>query len=184
MNLTQLPENLPVPVDDGATDHLETKQLPAILFSSTNDDVVNIRNLSGLLVIYVYPMTGQPDVPLPENWDEIPGARGCTPQSCSFRDHYSELQKYKASVYGLSTQSSEYQQEAKERLHLPFELLSDSSLALKEALNLPTFSVNDMELYKRVTLIARDGIIEKVFYPVFPPGNNAVEVIKWLETYG
>lgn len=182
MNLNQLPENLPVPIDDGATDHLESKRLPNISFSSTNDETVCIKDTLGIVVVYIYPMTGRPDTPLPEGWDEIPGARGCTPQSCSFRDHYSELHKFNAHLYGLNAQSSEYQREAKERLHLPFELLSDSNLEFKEALDLPTFKALDMELYKRITLIARDGIIEKVFYPVFPPSSNADEVIKWLES--
>lgn len=184
MNLTQLPENLPAPIDDDdAADHLELKHLPNISFPATNGKSVNVSNLSGLVVFYIYPMTGRPDTPLPDGWDEIPGARGCTPQSCSFRDHYSDLQKYNACVYGLSTQSSEYQREAKERLHLPFELLSDSSLELKEALNLPTFETAGMELYKRITLIVRDGIIDRVFYPVFPPSHNADEVLKWLQSH-
>jgi peroxiredoxin len=183
MNLTQLPEKLPGPFDDGAADHLESKQLPSFPFPATNGETINARNLSGLVVLYVYPMTGRPDTPLPDDWDEIPGARGCTPQSCSFRDHYSDLQNYNACVYGLSAQSSEYQREVKERLHLPFELLSDSSLELKDALNLPTFETAGMELYKRITLIARDGIIDKVFYPVFPPSSNADEVVKWMQLY-
>lgn len=177
MDLNQIPDNLPIPVDDGAADYLESKRLPNISLPSTNGETIDIRNLSGLVVFYIYPMTGRPDTTLPDNWDEIPGARGCTPQSCSFRDHYSELKKYNASVYGISTQSSEYQLEAKERLHLPFELLSDASLKLKGAINIPTFEAANMELYKRITLITRDGIIEKVFYPVFPPGNNADEVL-------
>ncbi len=183
MNLTQLPDSLPVPIDDGATDHLESKHIPELSFPATNSEMINVRNLSGLIVFYIYPMTGRPDTPLPDSWDEIPGARGCTPQSCSFRDHHLELQQYNTRVYGLSTQSSEYQREMKERLHLPFEILSDLRLELKESLNLPTFEVANMELYKRVTLIVRDGIICKVFYPVFPPSDNADEVLKWLQSY-
>jgi len=183
MNLTELPANLPVPIDDGAADHLETKELPAVSLLATNEKMMTIRDLSGLVVVYIYSMTGRPGTPLPDEWDSIPGARGCTPQSCSFRDHFSELQKLDARVYGVSAQSSEYQREAKERLHLPFELLSDSGLELKEALTLPTFKADGMELYKRITLIAIDGIIEKVFYPVFPPSSNAEDVIEWLTTH-
>ncbi len=183
MILDQLPENLPIPVDDGAANHLVSKRLPNTSFLATNGEMVNIQTLSGLVVLYVYPMTGRPDTPLPEGWDEIPGARGCTPQSCGFRDHYTELQKLNAQVFGLSTQQTEYQQEAKERLHLPFELLSDSDLNLRESLKLPSFEVAGMELYKRITLIIRDGAIAKVFYPVFPPSENAEEVIVWLQSH-
>lgn len=182
MDLNKLPENLPVPVDDGAADHLESKRLANISLPATNGETVDIQNISGLVVYYIYPMTGRPDTSLPDNWDDIPGARGCTPQSCSFRDHYADLVKYNARVFGISTQSSEYQLEAKERLHLPFELLSDAGLKLKETMNLPTFEVANMALYKRMTLISREGIIEKVYYPVFPPGNNADEVLSWLQS--
>lgn len=181
MNLTQLPENLPVPIDDGAADHLKSKPLPNILLPATNGNKVNISQIPGLLVLYVYPMTGRPDTPLPDNWDDIPGARGCTPQSCSFRDHYAELQNYQASVFGLSCQTSDYQHEAKMRLHLPFELLSDNLFELQQALHLPTFDTAGPKLYKRITLIAYDGIIEKVFYPVFPPSDNAQQVLVWLQ---
>jgi peroxiredoxin len=125
-------------------------------------------------------MTGRPGVPLPDGWDGIPGARGCTPQSCSFRDHYAELKALHTGVFGLSTQSSAYQREARDRLHLPFELLSDSGLQLKDALRLPTFTFAGIELFKRLTLVTRDGHIEKVFYPVFPPDQNANEVLTWL----
>ncbi len=183
MSLTQLPANLPTPIDDGAADHLESASLPDVSFSATNDETLSVRSLTGLVIIYVYPMTGRPDRALPENWDETPGARGCTPQSCSFRDHYTELQKYQTNVYGLSAQSTEYQREAKERLQLPFELLSDSNLTLKESLNLPTFEAAGMTLYKRITLIVRDGIIEKVFYPVFPPDRNVDDVLEWLQLH-
>jgi len=182
MGLNQLPDNLPIPVDDGAADHLEGAHLPNVSFSTTNEETVNIQTLPGLVVLYVYPMTGRPDTPLPDGWDEIPGARGCTPQSCSFRDHYSELQNLNAHVYGLSAQQIDYQLEAKERLHLPFELLSDAKFILKASLNLPTFEAAGLELYKRITLIVRDGIISKVFYPVFPPSENAEEVLSWLRS--
>ena len=128
-------------------------------------------------------MTGRPGVPLPDGWDAIPGARGCTPQSCSFRDHYLELNARGGDVFGLSTQDTEYQREVRDRLHLPFQLLSDSSLQLKSALHLPTFHVQGMELYKRLTLIIEAGKIEKVFYPVFPPDKNAEEVLAWLKQH-
>lgn len=131
-------------------------------------------------MIHVYSMTGRPGVPLPDTWDSIPGARGCTPQACSFRDHYAELQAFNTSVYGLSAQAVEYQQEARERLHLPYDLLSDSSLELKRSMSLPTFTSQGMELYKRLTIIGRNGRIEKVFYPVFPPDKNIDEVLAWL----
>lgn len=176
----QLPKDLPFPIDDGAAAHLVGLELPNVSLVSTNATNINIRELTGRWVIYVYPMTGRPGVPLPDGWDEIPGARGCTPQSCSFRDHYAELKFLHTGVFGLSAQRSEYQREARDRLHLPFELLSDSGLQLKDALRLPTFTVAGMELYKRLTLITRDGHIEKVFYPVFPPDQNANEVLTWL----
>lgn len=130
--------------------------------------------------MYCYPRTGRPDRDLPLGWNEIPGARGCTPQSCAFRDHYQELQALGAGVFGLSTQNTEYQQEAVERLHLPFGLLTDLELDFTRALRLPTFEIDSMTLIKRLTLIIFDGRIEKVFYPVFPPEQNAEEVIDWL----
>lgn len=133
-------------------------------------------------MIYVYPMTGRPGIPLPEGWDAIPGARGCTPQSCGFRDHHAELAALGVGIYGLSAQSGTEQREAKERLHLPFELLSDPGLKLKSDLRLPTFRTAGMELYKRLTLVVRDNIVEHVFYPVFPPDRNADEVLAWLHS--
>ena len=179
-DFSQLPKDLPFPIDDGAAAHLVGLELPNVSLVSTNATNINIRELTGRWVIYVYPMTGLPGVPLPDGWDGIPGARGCTPQSCSFRDHYTELWALHTGVFGLSAQSSEYQREARDRLHLPFELLSDSGLQLKDALRLPTFTVAGMELYKRLTLVTRDWHIEKVFYPVFPPDKNADEVLTWL----
>ncbi len=179
-HFTQLPEGLPVPVDDGAAAHLEGLRLPDVALSSTEGRAVNLAGLEGRWVIYVYPMTGRPGVALPESWDSIPGARGCTPQSCAFRDHYAELKSLGAGVFGLSTQTTPYQREARDRLHLPFELLSDSGLELKSLLRFPTFMVDGMELYRRLTLVAEDGRIEKVFYPVFPPDRNADDVIAWI----
>lgn len=180
VNLTKLPKDLPVPVDDGAASHLEGLLLPDLVLQSTDGSSVNFTDLSGRWVIYVYPMTGRPNVPLPDGWDGIPGARGCTPQSCSFRDHYAELKALNTGVIGLSTQTTEYQREVRDRLHLPFQLLSDSTLRLRNTMQLPTFTVAGMELYKRLTLIAHEGRIEKIFYPVFPPDQNADEVLIWL----
>jgi peroxiredoxin len=179
-NLYDLPEGIPAPTDDGAADHLHGMRLPSVPLTSTSGDTVDLSSLSGVTVVYGYPMTGRPDTELPRGWDEIPGARGCTPQSCSFRDHYSELRDLGARVFGLSTQSAGYQQEAVGRLQLPFELLSDERLAFAAALGLPTFEVDGTTLLKRLTLIIEDGRIEKVFYPVFPPGKNAEEVLAWL----
>ena len=171
--LTTLPDDLPVPVDDGACVYLPGSNLPAIDLLSTNDASVNLATIKGWLVIYCYPMTGQPDKPLPAGWDEIAGARGCTPQSCAFRDHYQTLLQLKAQVFGLSAQSTSYQQEAVNRLHLPYALLSDAQYMFTDALKLPTFDVNGMRLLKRVTLVAYDGVIQHCFYPVFPPDKNA-----------
>lgn len=180
MDFSDLPEGLPRPIDDGAAAHLQGMRLPQLSLAATDGDSVAMAQLYGWVVIYVYPMTGRPDTPLPDGWDSIPGARGCTPQSCGFRDHYAELQSHSASVYGLSAQSTSYQQEAKTRLQLPFQLLSDTGLELKQRLELPTFRVASMELYKRITLISHDSEIRKVFYPVFPPDINAHQVLGWL----
>jgi peroxiredoxin len=181
MTLENLPENLPIPTDDGACNHLLGQLIPDISLESTNGDIVNLREIRGKLVIYCYPMTGRPDVKLPEGWEEIPGARGCTPQACSFRDHYKELQKLNTKVFGLSTQMTDYQREAKGRLHLPFDLLSDNSLNFSNALGLPLHHVAGMNLTKRVTLVFNDGVIVKYFYPIFPPDKNIDDVIDWLK---
>lgn len=179
-NLSELPKDLPRPIDDGAASHLPGMKLPRVALVATNDATVDLGAIPGRFVLYVYPMTGRPGVPLPDGWDGIPGARGCTPQSCSFRDHYAELKSLDASVFGLSTQTTDYQKEARDRLHLPFELLSDSGRRLKQLLRLPTFEVAGMELYKRLALIVENGEIRKVFYPVFPPDQNAADVLAWL----
>jgi peroxiredoxin len=181
-NFNELPKDLPIPIDDGACDHLPGLALPLMDLSATSGQTVNLATVTGWVVIYCYPMTGRPGVPLPDGWDQIPGARGCTPQSCAFRDHYQELQALNAQVFGLSTQTTEYQREAAERLHLPFELLSDSSLQFANALRLPTFEIEGMRLIKRVTLIARNGKIVKYFYPIFPPDRNVADVIGWFRT--
>lgn len=182
-NLYQLPENLPTPIDDGACDHLWGMEIPSLSLLATSDQYVDISRLNGRSVIYCYPRTGEPDKDPPPGWNEIPGARGCTPQSCAFRDHFQELKALGAQVFGLSTQDSNYQLEAVKRLHLPFPLLSDEFLTFTNALKLPTFSVAGMTLIKRLTLIVKNGRIEHLFYPVFPPNQNAAQVIAWLKNH-
>ena len=179
-DLHALQPELPIPVDDHACDHLPGRRVPSIALPSTSGRRVDLSGLRGRTVVYCYPRTGKPDQEPPPGWNEIPGAKGCTPQSCAFRDHHQELLASGAQVFGLSTQDSDYQREAVERLHLPFELLSDENLMFSQALRLPTFEVKPMVLIKRLTLIIRDGRIEKVFYPVFPPDKNAEEVVEWL----
>lgn len=178
--LEWLPEGLVAPVDDGACAHLPGLRLPALTLPSTGGAPVDLSGLPGRTVLYAYPRTGQPGQSLPTDWDVIPGARGCTPQSCAFRDHHAELAAAGARVFGLSTQGTAYQAEAAGRLHLPFPLLSDAELRFARALELPTFQVDGLTLLRRVTLILRDGIIRKVFYPVFPPDQNAAQVLAWL----
>jgi peroxiredoxin len=180
-DLHTLPADLPSPHDEGATTHLQGMAFPALALPATDGSTVTIAALRGRTVLYAYPRTGQPDQAPPDGWDLIPGARGCTPQSCAFRDHYQELQAHGARVFGVSTQNRAYQQEAAERLHLPFPLLSDAAFQLTYALRLPLFEVKGTTLLKRITLIIRDGMIEKVFYPVFPPDQNAATVLAWLE---
>lgn len=179
-DLTKLPDDLPVPVDDGACDHLPGMPLPSLSLAATSGDSVNLAELSGTIVLYFYPMTGRPDSPPLVGWNEIPGARGCTPQNCAFRDHYTELKRYASVVFGVSAQPLEEQIEAKSRLGLPYELLNDSQFVLTQALRLPTFEYNGMRLIKRLAIIAVDGVIRKVFYPVFPPDRNAEDVIEWF----
>jgi len=178
-----LPPNIPVPEDDGGARHLLGMAVPDLALPSTEGAPVNLSSLRGRTVIYIYPRTGVPGVDPPRGWDKIPGARGCTPQSCSFRDHFKEITGLGvAQLYGLSTQDTAYQREAASRLHLPFPILSDEKLALTRALNLPTFSVDGMTLLKRMAVIMDEGRITKVFYPVFPPDKSADEVIAWLQS--
>jgi peroxiredoxin len=179
-NPYELPKDLPIPVDDGACNHLRAQQLSSVSLISTAGDAVDLASLPGRTVIYCYPRTGRPEQPLPSGWNEIPGARGCTPQSCGFRDHFTELQALGVRLFGLSTQDTNYQKEVVQRLHLPFELLSDSDLVFTRSLRLPTFKVESMILIKRLTLIIDDGQISKVFYPIFPPNKNVDEVLEWL----
>ena len=180
----ELPEDLPVPEDDGAGRHLEGTRLPSVSLPSTTEGTVDLSKIAGTIVVYCYPRTGRPGEALPEGWDDIPGARGCTPQACAFRDHYQEIRAHAAAVFGLSTQGTDYQTEMVSRLHVPFPVLSDEDLAFASALRLPTLTVEAMTLIKRLTLIATDGTIEKVFYPVFPPHKNPDDVIAWLQASG
>ena len=182
--LRDIPNNLSVPVDDGACNHLEGLTLPSVDLPSTAGGTINPSQIPGWLVIYCYPMTGRPGRVIPDGWVQIPGAAGCTPQSCSFRDYYRELQALNTNVFGLSTQTTKDQLEAAERLHLPFDLLSDESFQFAQKLRLPMFELDGMRLTKRVTLIAKDGNIQKYFYPVFPADKNINEVLVWLRKYG
>ncbi len=176
-----LPPDLPVPVDDGAADHLEGMALPSLSLPSTSGSEINLAEAArATLVIYCYPRTGRPGEPLPPGWDEIPGARGCTPQSCAFRDHFAELEALGARLLGLSAQSLPDQVEFAERVGLRYPLLSDPELELADALHMPTFEVAGMRLYRRLTLIARGARVIKALYPVFPPDRNAAEVVGWL----
>ncbi len=180
-NLAKLPDNLPTLQDDGAYNHLLGKPLPDVFLASTQNTSINLSTIKSWLVVCCYPMAGRPNSPLPDGWNEIPGARGCTPQSCAFRDHFETLSQLKAQVFSLSTQSTIDQQEAAARLALPYFLLSDEKLVFACALNLPTFQFENMQLNKRVTLIAYNGIVQHYFYPVFPPDKNAEDVIDWLK---
>lgn len=181
-NIALLPEGLPVPIDDGSCNHLPGLPLPDVKLKATDGTVISLKNKQELLVIYLYPMTGPSEIPLPAGWDEIPGARGCTPQACSFRNHYNELQQLGATVFGMSTQSPAFQLKEKERIHLPFDLLSDEELKFAKALHLPLHYVEHLVLHKRVTLIFEKGQIIKYFYPVFPPDKNIDAVIQFLKS--
>lgn len=180
---TVLPDNLPVPQDDGAADHLTGTQLPALTLPASDGRAVDLAALgAGRTILYLYPLTGRPGTDLPEGWDSIPGARGCSTEACDFRDHYADLQRAGVSrVFGMSSQAPAYQAEVVDRLHLPFAMVSDEELALAEALRLPTFSAPGHErLYSRLTLVVRDSVIEHVFYPIFPPNTHAQQVLDWL----
>lgn len=180
---------LPPPEDDGAAWHLTGARVPSVGLAATDGSRVDLSGIRGRVVVYAYPRTGRPHEPNPEGWEAIPGARGCTPQTCAFRDHFPDLRSLGiAQVYGLSTQDTAWQKEAAERLHLSFPLLSDERLEFTHALRLPTFEIRDTEgqsmvLLKRLTIILRDGVIEHVFYPVFPPDRNAADVAAWLRAH-
>jgi peroxiredoxin len=180
---SELPAGLPVPEDDGAADHLAGMTLPEVRLPSTLGETISLAELSrGRLVAYVYPRTGTPGQQSPPGWDDIPGARGCTPQSCAYRDSLAEFTSLGAAVVGVSTQGPDEQREFAKREHIPFPLLSDDDLRLRDALRLPTFTVDGMTLYKRLTFVTEKGRIAKAFYPVFPPDGNAAEVLAWLRT--
>ena len=180
-DINKLPENLPVPEDDGGSSHLIGTKIATIELRSTNGLNVDLGSIKGKVVIYCYPMTGRPDVPLPDGWNEIPGARGCTPQSCSYRDHYKEFQELGVEVYGLSTQTTAYQKEMVDRLSLPFNVLSDSQMELTQSINLPTFVVTGMVLLKRLTMVVEDSMIKSVHYPIFPSDSDPDWVLGYLE---
>jgi peroxiredoxin len=179
-DISRLPPDLPIPIDDGACDHLPGMRVPDIALRATSGRDVVLARLPGWTVVYTYPRTGEDGQPPPPGWDEIPGARGCTPQTCGFRDHYRELTQLGAAVFGMSTQMTDYQREMVERLHVPFEVLSDAHFEMVHALRLPTFTFRQMTLMKRVTMFLRDGVIEHVIYPVFPPDRSAGEAVRWF----
>jgi peroxiredoxin len=178
-----LPDDLPVPEDDGAANHLPRMEIPDMSLLATNGTTVDLQELPPQTVIFVYPLTGRPDKDvIPEGWEDVPGARGCTPESRGFRRHYDELRGNGiGEVFGLSTQSTEYQREARDRLHLPFEMLSDAERELANELDLPMFIIEENEYLKRLTLMISDGHIEYVFYPIFPPDEHASEVLEWIK---
>lgn len=185
-DFTTLPKGLPVPEDDGAAANLPGQSLPDITLPTSDGGAVSLRTLGeGRTVIYLYPLTGRPGVDLPEGWDAIPGARGCSTEACDFRDHHSELLAAGAGrVFGLSSQDTDYQNEVVERLRLPFPMISDAGLQLADALSLPTFSAPGHDrLYSRLTLIIRDDDIEHAFYPIFPPNTHAQQVLTWLREH-
>jgi peroxiredoxin len=177
---SSLPPDLPRPVDDGACDHLPGLRLPSVALPATTGGTIDLASLPGRLVLYCFPRAAEAEAPTPEGWDRIPGARGCTPQSLAFRDHYDKIRALHAEVVGLSVQSPAAQAEIALRLKLPFALLSDERLDFARALRLPTLEAGGMTLIRRLTLIVTEGAIEKVFYPVFPPDLNAEEVVVWL----
>jgi len=174
---------IPPPSDDGGADHLPGIALPPLILTATDGRSIDLGALCGRTVVYAYPMTGRPDIPLPDGWDMLPGARGCTPQACAFRDHFAQLKALGvAHLFGLSTQDTSYQREVADRLHLPFPLLSDDHFQLADALQLPTLETGGTRLLRRLTMIVKDGKIAHVFYPVFPPDRNADDVMDWLSS--
>lgn len=180
-DLNELPQDLPVPVDDGACSHLLGTEIPSIALNSTSGGFIDVSTIKGLAVMFFYPMNGRPDAPPMTGWNDIPGARGCTPQSNSYRDNYLNLKNLAVKTYGISSQPLADQKEAKNRLKLPFELLNDSEFLLTKALNLPTFTYHNSIYIKRLTIIVDNGIIKKTYYPVFPPNENVLDVINWVK---
>jgi peroxiredoxin len=183
-DLYALPANLPVPVDDGAARHLVGRNLPPVSLPATAGPPVRLDALgAGWSVLYCYPRTGRPEADPPPGWDDVPGARGCTPQACRYRDHYAELRALEAQVFGISTQTTDYQQEMAARLQLPYPVLSDADFRLTDALGLPTFQIEGMRLLRRLTLLVRANRIEHCLYPVFPPDADADHVLDWLRSH-
>jgi peroxiredoxin len=185
VDFTTLPDDLPVPSDDGRAAHLPGQAMPPLTLHTSDGGRVDLSALHGRTIIYLYPLTGRPGVDLPEGWDAIPGARGCSTEACSFRDHYQQLRDAGATeIYGMSSQSPAYQAEVVERLHLPFHMLSDPDLSLADTLGLPTFAApGHPRLYSRLTLVVSDGVIEHVFYPIFPPNTHGQQVLDWLKEH-
>ena len=183
-DFTTLPPDLPAPQDDGAADHLPGMSVPALTLESSAGPVDLAELASGRAVIYLYPMTGTPGRPLVAGWDEFPGARGCTPESCGFRDHAAELAALDARVAGLSGQTLADQVAFAERNRMPFPVIADPELRLRDALSLPTFALHGVTYLRRLTLVAEHGAIVKAFYPVFPPDRHAAEVLAWLDQRG
>lgn len=180
-DLFKLPEGLPVPQDDGACAHLPGKDLPGVTLMATSGRQVRVDEAAQQrTVFFFYPRTGRPDQPVPSTWDQIPGARGCTPHSCGYRDNFDEFRRLGVAVYGVSSQDTEYQRELVRRTQLPYEVLSDEQFRLIDALRLPIFTFEGVRLVKRLAFVANKGRIEKVFYPVFPPDRNAEVVLQWL----
>jgi peroxiredoxin len=180
-DIRTLPPDLPVPIDDGACAHLAGMRMPSLALNSTAGRAVRLADLPGWTVVYCYPRTGEEGLEPPPGWNEIPGARGCTPQTCGFRDRYAAFRELGVAVFGMSTQTTEYQREMAERLGTGFEILSDEHLEMVNALQLPTFVFRDMRLIKRLTLFIHDGVIEHVIYPVFPPDRSAEAALQWLK---
>ncbi|MBF6332983.1 redoxin family protein [Nocardia transvalensis] len=177
-----LPKDLPAPHDDGAADHLPGMTMPGLRFTSTDDTEIRLDNVcDGRWILFIYPLTGKPGTDIPQGWNEIPGARGCSQEACSFRDNLADLHAQGIQhVIALSSDRTEYQRALADRLHLPYPMVSDTELTLARSLNLPTFDANDATLYKRLTMIVRGNTIERVFYPIFPPDTHAAEVVRWL----
>ncbi len=181
-NFYSLPDNLPIPIDDGACNHLTGLKLPSLELKATDNRIINIAECAQQpTVFFFYPRTGQPQEPTPVGWDEIPGARGCTPQSCGYKNLYNDFKKLGIQIYGVSVQDTPFQQEFVARLEMPFSILSDSDLKLTQAMNLPTFTYENMILLKRMAWYCNNGIIEKIFYPVFPPDKCAENVLRWIK---
>lgn len=178
--LKALPANLPAPLDDGGCSHLVNAAIPKVSLISTTGEKVDLSKLDGWSVVFFYPMTGRPGHKIPEGWVDIPGAAGCTPQACSYRDNHDYFKQNKIHLYGLSTQATEAQREAVDRLQIPYSLLSDFNYELTSMLKLPLLETAGLKLTKRLTLIIKDGVIKKYFYPVFPPDKNVIDVIQWF----